>query len=100
MKGSKRLLPSMQTHMTALGVRLRHARLRRRMNAKVLAARAGISARTLTRIESGDPSVAIRAYARVLGVLGLETDLGLVGRDCDLIRRLYEMPTLPRPRAQ
>jgi transcriptional regulator with XRE-family HTH domain len=92
-RSSKRLLPSQQGRMTEFGERLQRARLRRRMSAEVLAIRAGISSRTLARIERGDPSVTIRSYVRVLGVLYLESDLGLLGRDCDLIRRLYDAPT-------
>jgi transcriptional regulator with XRE-family HTH domain len=93
-RSSKRLLPSQQAHMTELGERLQRARLRRRIPARVLAVRAGLSTRTLSRIEQGDPSVAIRSYVRVLGVLYLESDLDLLGRDCALIRRLYDAPTL------
>lgn len=92
-RSSKRLLPSQQDRMTELGERLQRARLRRRMSAEVLAIRAGISSRTLARIDRGDPSVAIRSYVRVLGVLYLESDLDLLGRDCDRIRRLYDAPT-------
>lgn len=93
----RRLLPSQQAPLSDLGERLRRARIRRQMSLDLMASRAGFSVKTLSRIEQGDPSVAMRSFVKVLGVLGLERDLDPVARDCDLIRRLYESPPLPRP---
>ena len=90
-------MPSQLTRMADLGERLRRARVRLHMDADILASRAGISLRTLTRIENGDAAVAIRSYLRVLGVLYLEEDLDRVAQDVDLIRRMYETSAMRLP---
>ena len=57
--------------LSELGRRLKLARLRRRLPASLIAERAAISARTLQKIEAGDPAVKIGSYAAVLQALGL-----------------------------
>jgi len=54
-----------------LGADLRDARLRRRLSMQLVADRARTTRATLTRIERGDPAVAMGLYASVLNVLGL-----------------------------
>jgi transcriptional regulator with XRE-family HTH domain len=54
-----------------LGKDIRAARLRRRIQAAILAERAGISGPTLWKIEKGDPGVSIGMYACVLFSLGM-----------------------------
>lgn len=53
-----------------LGGNLRKARLRRRISIADLAQRVGVSGRTITRLEKGDPGVAIGTLAMVCLVLG------------------------------
>lgn len=77
--------------MRAFGERLRAARLRRRIAAKLFAERVGVSRDTLNRMEKGDPSIAFGTYARALRVLGLENDLDSVARDDELGRRLQDL---------
>lgn len=62
--------------LAKLGTDIRDARKRRRIPVRVMAERALISPTTLTKIERGDPGVAIGFYASVLFVLGLSDRLG------------------------
>ncbi len=62
-----------------LGQDLRSARLRRGVAVSDLAARAGTSSSTITRLEKGDPGVGIGTLADIL------VALGLVERLADLI---------------
>ncbi len=59
-----------------LGRDIRDARLRRRIPAEILAERASISRTTLSKVEKGEPGVALGNYATVLFVLGLADRLG------------------------
>jgi hypothetical protein len=54
-----------------LGGDIRDARLRRRIPVAVAAERASIGRSTLSRVEKGDPNVALGIYATVLFVLGM-----------------------------
>ena len=62
--------PSVQRQLTALGLRLRLARERRRLGTELFAERMGVSRETLRRMEKGDARVPIRFFARALHVLG------------------------------
>ena len=93
------ILPSLQRRLRDLGENIRLARLRRRLPAIRVAERAGLSPRTLSAIEHGDPSVTIGAYASVLLVLGLDADLPLVASDDTLGRKLQEADLTVRKRA-
>lgn len=81
------LLPSTGDLLRQFGARLRVARLRRRLSAKQVAERAGMSPMTLRSLERGGSGVTIGAYMAVMQVLGIEKDLTLlatadpVGRD-------------------
>jgi transcriptional regulator with XRE-family HTH domain len=80
-----------------LGQHLRDARLRRRIPAAILAERASLSRTTLNRIEKGDPSVSMGAYATVLFVLGLADRLGEVADlRQDSVGRELEEEHLPK----
>ena len=61
--------------LNTLGENIRNARKRRRITMNLLAERAKISRVTLSKIEKGDPSVAIKYYASVLQMLGLLKNL-------------------------
>lgn len=91
------LLPRLRRLLGDVGERLRQARLRRAYTAEVVAQRAGINRKTLSRVEQGDPSVSLGIYARVMQALGLDADLaGLAGND-ELGRRLQDL-SLKTPR--
>src|SRR5665213_1633101 len=84
------LLPVTERLLRALGERLRIARLRRRLPAKQVAERAGMTVPTLRAIEHGSASATLGAYASVLQVLQLEIGLELVAQDDPLGRRLQD----------
>ena len=72
------------------------ARRRRRITIKLMAERAGISRATLSKIEKGDPTTSIGAYASVLFVLGMIERLGdLVDDAHDLTGRQLDEERLP-----
>lgn len=73
------LLPRIARLLTDLGERLKLARLRRRLTAKQVAERAGMSVMTLRSLESGGAGVTMGAYLSVMHVLGLEQDLDKIG---------------------
>jgi len=58
-----------------LGQDINNARRRRRITKALMAERAGIAINTLTRIERGDSSASMAAWASVLFVLGLTENL-------------------------
>ena len=86
--------PSQKRLLTALGERLRLARLRRKLTIDIACQRAGISRMTLFRAEAGSPAIALGTLLRILAVLGLEADLELIARD-DKAGRLLQDQALP-----
>jgi transcriptional regulator with XRE-family HTH domain len=93
------LLPRLRRLLEQVGGNLKLARRRRKQSAAVVAERAGISRKTLYRVEQGDPAVALGLYARVLQALRLEQDLALLGADDALGRKLQDAALLPESRA-
>ena len=63
----------------------------------LMSERAGISRTTLSKVEKGDPSVALGIYASVLFVLGMTERLGeLADSSNDLTGRRLEEENLPQ----
>jgi transcriptional regulator with XRE-family HTH domain len=91
------LLPSTDALLVQLGARLRMARLRRKLPAKQLAERAGMSPMTLRSIERGGAGVTLGAYAAVMQVLGLERDFELLAQ-ADPVGRELQDSRLQAPR--
>lgn len=75
------------------------ARLRRAHSLETVAERAGITRKTLYRVERGDPAVALGIYARVLQALRLENDLASIAADDVLGRKLQDLNLEPKSRA-
>ncbi len=65
--------------LSQYGERLKRARKASRVSSVNLAQRVGISRTTLHAVESGDPSVTIGSYLRVMSELGMVANLALLG---------------------
>jgi transcriptional regulator with XRE-family HTH domain len=91
------MYPTQKRLLSALGERLRLARLRRRLSVDIVCERAAISRMTLYRLESGSSAIALGTLVRVLSVLALENDLESIGRD-DRLGRLLQDQKLPARR--
>lgn len=96
------LLPATSQLLVDLGERLRLARLRRKLMAKQVAERAGMSQMTLRALERGGSGVTMGAYLSVLQVLGLEKDISLIAQADDMGRHLQDsdLSGKQRPAAQ
>lgn len=93
------ILPRLARLMAGIGENIRKARLRRAFSAETVAQRAGITRKTLSRVENGDPAVALGIYARVLQALRLENDLKPIAADDALGRKLQDLELEPKRRA-
>ena len=98
-KTTPSLLPKMKRLLAAFGGNLKLARLRRKYSSETVAQRVGITRRTLSKVEQGDPTVAFGVYARVMQVLRLEDDLAQLAVDDVLGRKLQDTGLTPKQRA-
>lgn len=87
---AKILYPSQAKRLSALGNRLREARLRRRFAVSLVARRADMSRQTLNKVEQGDAGVTLGNYLRVMAVLSLEADLDMLAAQDPVGRRLQD----------
>ena len=98
------LLPDTTALLVDFGERLRLARLRRRLTARQVAERAGMSPMTLRSLESGGGGVTIGAWLSVMQVLGLEEDLNKLAAEDVVGRQLQDsrlaLPPQSRARRQ
>jgi transcriptional regulator with XRE-family HTH domain len=94
------VFPQEQALLTALGERLRLARLRRQLSTLVIAQRAGISRTTVYKAEAGDPGVTMGTYIRVLAVLGLTGDIHALAADDHVGRKLQDLALEPKAKPQ
>jgi transcriptional regulator with XRE-family HTH domain len=93
------LLPRVSRILRGYGENLKLARLRRRYSAETVAQRAGITRKTLWKVEKGNSAVALGIYARVMQVLRLEEDLAKLAVDDPLGRKLQDTGLSPKRRA-
>ncbi len=83
--------------LIALGQNLKAARIRRRLTQAIVAERSGISLNTLSKIEKGDPGIAMANVASVINALGLIQNLSdLCSYDQDSVGMLMEEKNLPQ----
>jgi transcriptional regulator with XRE-family HTH domain len=94
------LLPSTEELLSQLGDRLQVARLRRRLSAKQVAERAGMTPITLRSLERGGSGVTMGAYLSVMQVLGIEQDLNLLGKSDPLGRELQDSSLTKRTKTK
>lgn len=86
------VMPDTKKILEQMGSQIKLARLRRRITASNIAERANISRTTLNKIETGDPSVSMGAYANVLHALNsLDKDLLLIAKEDELGRTLQDL---------
>lgn len=84
-------------HLEELGLRVRTARVRRRMSTEDLAQACGIGRRTLYRIESGESGIALGTFLSVLWKLGLlDTLHGVANPDTDEHGKTLEAASRPQ----
>jgi len=80
-----------------LGHDISIARRKRRLTIAMMCERLGVSASTFGRMEKGDPTVYVGAYAQALFVLGLGSPLGEVAdQRTDETGLLLEIEQLPK----
>jgi transcriptional regulator with XRE-family HTH domain len=86
-----------QNALRKLGKNISDARRRRRIPMELMSERAGFSRITLSKIEKGDPSVSMGAYASALFVLGMSEQLARVAdASHDIVGRELEEESLPK----
>ena len=91
------LTPQAHEALTALGHRLRRARLRRNESQDMMAKRTGTTRTTQQRLESGHPGTALGVLVNTLYVLGLLDTLDEIAHDDkDVVGRALEKNRLPK----
>lgn len=86
-----------QNVLRKLGKNISDARRRRRIPMDLMSERSGFSRITLSKIEKGDPSVSMGAYASALFVLGMPEQLARVADvSQDIVGRELEEESLPK----
>jgi len=92
-----RLAPKVRRSLVKLGHDISIARRKRRLTAATMAERLGVSMPTYLRIERGDLTVSIGAYAAALYTLGLGTPFAeIVDAGTDDQALLLEAERLPK----
>lgn len=88
--------PQVENALVRLGADIRTARIKRRMGVADMAARIGVTRKTISKLEAGDPGVRIETLAGVLMILG-EVDrlAALLDPGTDDIGLLLERRRLP-----
>lgn len=69
------LPPRVRRSLAKLGKDLRNARRRRNLTVEMMVERVGVSKATYLKVEKGDPSVSMGAYAMTLFTLGFSNAL-------------------------
>ena len=96
--GTNEILPvQVRRSLVKLGSDLSIARRKRHLTVAMMCERTGVSKSTWQRVEKGDPTVAMGAYAQALFVLGLGTPLAeLADQRTDEQGLLLDAERLPK----
>ena len=92
------LEPNTEDKLKKLGHRIKKARLRRNISAETISGKAGIGESTFYAIERGIATVSLGAYAAVLSVLGLDSDLDGIAVDEEGKALFWEQNIIERKR--
>ena len=91
------LPPQVRRSLAKLGADLSIARRKRRLTVAMMVERLGVSRATYARMEKGDPSVALGAYAQAMFVLGFGTLFNeLIDQRHDEQGLLLDLDQLPK----
>ena len=83
--------------LPVLGERIRIVRARRRWSMDMLAERIGVGRRTVARMESGDPGIAMGVFLTALWTLGLwGTVTDMADPSADKVGEFLEKQRLPK----
>lgn len=77
-------------NLELMGEQIMLARKRRHLSMQDVADRATVTRLTVSKVEHGDPTVAMGIYARVLYALNLEGDIQLIAANDALGRELQD----------
>jgi len=77
-------------NLSLMGEQIMLARKRRHLSMQDIADRATVTRLTVSKVEHGDPTVAMGIYARVLFALNLENDIKLIAANDTLGRDLQD----------
>ena len=77
-------------NLELMGEQIMLARKRRHLSQQDIADRATVTRLTVSKVEHGDPTVAMGIYARVLYALNLENDITLIAGTDPLGRDLQD----------
>lgn len=98
----KQHTPAVMHALSSMGRNIRIARKKRRIPVADFAARVGVTAPTVSRLEKGDPGVSIGCLAQALRALGelhrLEELLDMAADDAGLMMEAAELPQRIRRR--
>ncbi|MFB9266998.1 hypothetical protein ACFFWD_28210 [Bradyrhizobium erythrophlei] len=96
--GAQDLMPlSVRRSIKKLGEDIAHARKKRRLTVEMMLDRTGLSKNTYRRIEAGEPTVAIGAYAMCLLALGnAQIFADLLDQSRDDVGLLLQTERLPK----
>lgn len=90
-----KVMPKVLTqNLELMGQQIMLARKRRHLTMQDIADRATVTRLTISKVEHGDPTVAMGIYARVLFALNLENDIRLIAADDPLGRDLQDAELL------
>lgn len=91
------LPPQVRRSLLKFGQDISIARRKRRLSVAMMVERVGVSKATWQRLEKGDPTVSIAAYAQTIFVLGLGTPFSeLIDQSQDEQGLLFENEHLPK----